>query len=93
MTLVRSDAQNPISSAFGRVNASVPANQRKKKPEDVEELVHVSRDETVSESSSSIVFVLLSSVHAHAPSASPSLSSGHFHLSQRHHGKLLLLPR
>lgn len=93
MTLVRSDAQNPISSAIGRVNASVPANQRKKKPEDVEELVHVSRDETVSERSSSTVFVLLSSVHAHAPSASPSLSSGHFHLSQRHHGKLLLLPR
>lgn len=45
MTLVRSDAPNPISSAFGRVNGSVPANQRKKKPEDVEELVHVSRDE------------------------------------------------
>lgn len=91
MTLVRSDAQNPISSVFGRVNASVPANQRKEKPEDVEELVHISRDETVSERSST-VFVLLSSVHAHAPSASPSLSSGHFHLSQRHHGKLLLLP-
>lgn len=91
MTLVRSDAQNPISSVFGRVNASVPANQMKKKPEDVEELVHISRDETVSERSST-VFVLLSSVHAHAPSASPSLSSGHFHLSQRHHGKLLLLP-
>lgn len=80
MTLVRSDAQNPISSVFGRVNASVPANQRKKKPEDVEELVHISRDETVSERSST-VFVLLSSVHVHAPSASPSLSSGHFHLS------------
>lgn len=92
MTLVRSDAQNPISSVFGRVNASVPANQRKKKPKDVEELVHISRDETVSERSST-VFVLLSSVHAHAPSASHSLSSGHFHLSQRHHGKLLLLPR